>query len=331
MNKLKLITLSNKQGMVVEIINFGARIKSILFPVKGVPTEMIVGYKNVEEYLDDEFYLGATCGRVCNRIEEGKFTIDDKSYTLTQNDGVNCLHGGTHNLSFRYWEVEELSPSSVTLILFSHDGDKGFPGNVNFNVIYRLTEKNELQIEYFATSDAATPINLTNHAYFSLGEKSCEALNLQIKSSIMLERKPDGLPSGNLLSVCNTDFDFQELTSIGGIHDNATNEALKEMGCFDHCFILNKSEMDGPSAILVSENNEVTMKIYTDQLAVQLYSGVALSGKFQSYQGVCLEAQNYSNAVNHSHFPDSILLPKMEYKKYIVFQFEHSNSLKACE
>lgn len=323
MDLLQLITLSNNQGMVVEILNYGARIKSILFPVKGVPTEMIVGHENSVDYINDEFYLGASCGRVCNRIENGQFTIDGKTYSVTQNDGVNCLHGGSDNYSFRYWKVMASSTSSVTLALFSPDGDQGFPGNVNLHVVYHLTEENELKIEYFAISDAPTPINLTNHAYFSLGEKSCEELKLQIMSSTILERKADGLPSGNFLSVKNTDFDFQEPISIGVRQQNATDDALKVMCCFDHCFVLNKSEMDNPSALLSSDSNKVTMKVFTDQPAVQLYTGAALRGNFQTYQGVCLEAQNYSNAVNHSHFPNSILLPKMDYKKNIVFKFDN--------
>jgi aldose 1-epimerase len=322
MKKLQTVLLKNNLGMSVEILNFGARIKSILLPVKGIPTEMTVGYSSAEAYLTDDFYLGATCGRVCNRIEGGRFDLNGVSYHLTQNDNEQCLHGGADNFSYRMWQVESSSKSTTTLTLESHSGDQGFPAKLNLKVKYHLTDENKLEIDYFAIADAPTPINITNHAYFNLGHDSCEFLDLQIAASSMLERKDNGVPSGKVLPVENSDFDFSMLTNIGQRQTNTTDNNLINMACFDHCYVLDNDGICTAKAILISKQNKIKMSLFTDQPAIQLYTGVALNGLFTAYQGVCLEAQNYSNAVNINHFPNSILSPSDEYKRKIIYQFE---------
>lgn len=322
MKNLRTITLKNSNSMCVEIINFGARIKSIQFPINGTPTEMTVAYPKAEDYLTDEFYLGVTCGRVCNRIENGKFSLDEQSFTLTTNDGENTLHGGVENYAHRFWQVESESSTAVTLSLLSEHGDQGFPGNLSIKVEYSLTEENELMMNYTAKTDAATPINITNHAYFSLGESSGELLDLQVNASSMLERKDNGLPSGKVISVEQTDFDFQQTVNIGQRQQETQDKSLQEMQCYDHCFVLNHNDIGIADAVLTSPNNKVRMTLYTDQLAVQLYTGVALTSPFNPYQGVCLEAQNYTNAINIPHFPNSVLTPESEYKQSIIYHFE---------
>lgn len=321
MNKLQTMLLQNSQGMSVEIINFGARIKSILFPVNGVPTEMTVGYTDANSYENDAFYLGATCGRVCNRIEQSQFDLNGVTYHLTANDGENCLHGGVDNFSSRFWQVHSSTNSSVTLTLTSDNGDQGFPGNLSLQVTYLLTEQNALEMHYLAVTDAPTPINITNHAYFNLGDDTCETLDVSIAASNMLERKDNGLPSGKVVAVDSSDFDFRQWANIGDRRINTTNDSLKAMACFDHCFVFDDSDVASPKAVLSSKNNGVKMTLFTDQPAMQLYTGVALSGEFKAYQGVCVEAQNYTNAVNVSHFPNSILQPNEEYKRTIIYQF----------
>lgn len=314
--------MSNDNGMSVEIINFGGRIKSIKFPVKNVPTEMILGYESAQDYIADEFYLGATCGRVCNRISQAKFEVDEQSYPLSQNDGENCLHGGEDNLSLRYWQIDKttVTRSSVTLALQSHDGDQGFPGNVEFLVTYQLQNDNKLIIEYLANTDKATPINLTNHTYFNLGERSCETLYLQMNASSYLESDETNIPTGNILPVSATDYDFRESQNIGNKLAKTKDKSLLEKGGYDHCFILDKCNGEQPNAIITSVNNQVSVSIYTDQLAIQLYTGFYLSGQFKSYQGMCLEAQNYTDAENQK-FPSNILVPNQQYKRQIVFEF----------
>ncbi|MBU2924275.1 aldose epimerase family protein [Colwellia sp. 1_MG-2023] len=343
MEQLQTILLQNRQGMSVEVINFGARIKSILFPVNGVATDMTVGYDNLDDYLTDEYYLGATCGRVCNRVENAEFELNGVKYKLTKNDGKQCLHGGTDNFSTRFWQVISSSPSTVVLKIESESGDQGFPGKLILQVTYELTEQNQLKINYSATTNAATPINITNHAYFNLGNESCEQLDLKICASNMLERKSNGVPSGNILPVVNSDFDFSKLTNIGIKHKYPLDTDLQNMACYDHCYVFDVTEANNsqgthnnehknqdylglPKAVLYSKSNHIKMTLFTNQPAVQLYTGVALSGNFRPYQGVCLEAQDYSNAVNISHFPSTILQPNDEYTREIIYQFEYDNS-----
>ena len=324
---LQSIILTNDYGMSVEIINFGARIKSIKFPVNGVPTEMILGYATPQEYIDDEFYLGATCGRVCNRIAGGKFELAGRQYQLALNDGENCLHGGPDNFSLRYWQVckRTLTSSSVTLSLFSPNGDQGFPGNLELSVIYQLRADNKLTVEYSVNTDLATPVNLTNHAYFNLGEKDCQSLYLQMMSSAILETDAANIPTGKILSVAETDYNFREPVSIGYRQQHTEDKSLQEKNGFDHCFILDNSPDEQPKAILTSLENQVSLSVYTNQAAIQLYTGYYLTGQFSTYQGLCLEAQNYTDADNNKHFPSNILKPNQQYQRKISYKFESIN------
>lgn len=323
-NTIETILLSNDNNMSVEIINFGARIKSIKFPLNSEPTEMILGYSSAYEYLTDEFYLGAICGRVCNRIAGGKFELDGREYQLSKNDGENSLHGGAHNFSSRYWQVRSQSRtcSEVTLSLISHGGDQGYPGTVEISVTYQLSADNKLSIKFLANTYLATPINLTNHAYFHLGENSCESLNLQIMSSSFLETNCENLATGEILPVNDTDCDFRESRVVGERHISSHVNSIQEKHGFDHCFVLDDTPISQSKAILTSLKNGISLSVYTDQPAMQLYTGSYLGGGFKPYQGLCLEAQNYPNAINVKHFPDSVLRPQEQYLREIIFAFE---------
>jgi len=325
--ELETILLTNDYGMSVEIINFGARIKSIKYPINSKPTQMILGYESAKEYVNDEFYLGATCGRVCNRISGGKFQLDDKQYQLPLNDGDNCLHGGDDNFSFRFWTIDKSSRTnvSVTLSLVSPDGDQGFPGELSLSVCYQLSADNKLSIQYSANTDLTTVINLTNHAYFNLGENDCQLLQLQIMSSAILESDANNIPTGKIITVSDTDYNFLDADAIGNRQQNTKDKSLKQKNGFDHCFILDKTPFERPKAILTSIKNQISLSVYTDQLAIQLYSGFYLSGKFKSYQGLCLEAQNYTDAENNKLFPSNVLKPNQLYQRKIIFGFSSIN------
>ena len=325
--ELETVILTNDNGMSVEIINIGARIKSIKFPVNAKPTEMVLGYASAQEYLSDEFYLGATCGRVCNRIAGGNFELDGKQYQLPLNDGENCLHGGDDNFSLRYWQIDKqtLSYCSVTLLLVSDHGDQGFPGTLNVSVTYQLSADNKLTIKYSANTDVATPINLTNHAYFNLGEQDCQSLYIQIKSSTFLETTAANIPTGEIINVAETDYNFREPVLVGNRQKNTKDKSLKEKKGFDHCFVLDNTPFDQPKVILTSIKNQISLSVYTDQPALQLYTGYYLSGQFSSYQGLCLEAQNYTDADNNKHFPSNVLKPNQEYQRQIIYKFESIN------
>jgi aldose 1-epimerase len=321
---LETVLLTNDNGMLVEVINFGGRIKSIKFPVNSKSTEMILGYASAQEYLSDEFYLGATCGRVCNRIAGGKFELAGRQYQLPLNDGMNCLHGGDNNFSLRFWQMDKqtLTQSSVTLSLVSDDGDQGFPGTLSVSVTYELSEDNKLNIQYSANTDLATPVNLTNHAYFNLGEKDNQSLYLQIKSSAYLESNSENLPTGKVLTVAETDFNFREPACVGTRQQNTEDKSIKDKNGYDHCFVLDNSPIEEPKAILTSVKNQVSLSVYTDQPTIQLYTGFYLTGQFKSYQGLCLEAQNYTDADNNKHFPSNILKPNQQYQRTIIYKFE---------
>jgi len=321
---LETIILTNDYGMSIEIINFGARIKSIKFPVNAKPAEMILGYASPEEYLTDEFYLGATCGRVCNRIAGGKFELAGRQYQLPLNDGENCLHGGPGNFSLRFWQIDKgtVTDSLVTLFLVSPNGDQGFPGNLELAVTYQLSADNKLSIQYSANTDLATPVNLTNHAYFNLGEQDCQSLYLQIMSSAYLETNAANIPTGNIMSVAATDYNFREPVSIGYRQQHTEDESLKTKHGYDHCFVLDNTPFGQPKAILTSLKNQISLSVYTDQAAIQLYTGFYLSDEFSSYQGVCLEAQNYTDADNNKHFLSNTLHPNQQYQRQIIYKFE---------
>lgn len=321
-SNLAIITLSNDNGMTVEIINFGARIKSIKFPVYNKPTEMILGYDVATDYLVDDLYLGATCGRVCNRIAGGKFELEGRQYQLSQNDGENCLHGGLDNFSMCYWKIDKVTDTSVTLSIVSPNGDQGFPGTINLSVTYQLNEDNELSIAYSGYTDLPTPINLTNHAYFNLGEQDCQSLYLQIMSSAFLETNSANIPTGNIIPVAQTVFNFREPATIGYRQQNTQDKSLKTKNGYDHCFVLDNSPFAERKAVLISLKNRISLSVYTDQATIQLYTGFYLSGEFSAYQGVCLEAQNYTDAVNNKHFSSNILQPNQEYRRKIIYKFE---------
>lgn len=321
---LETVLLSNDYGMSVEIINFGARIKSIKFPLNDKPTEMIVGYASAQEYLKDDFYLGATCGRVCNRIAGGKFELEGKQYQLPQNDGENCLHGGDDNFAFRYWQIDRqsLTSTSVTLSLISPDGDQGFPGELRLSITYQLSTDNKLSIKYSANTDLATVINLTNHAYFNLGENDCQFLYLQMMSSAILETDAANIPTGRIVTVAETDYDFTEPACIGVRQQNTQDKSLKAKNGYDHCFVLDDIPFVEPKAVLTSLQNQISLSIFTDQSAIQLYTGFYLGYPFSSHQGLCLEAQNYTDAENNEHFPSNVLHPNQEYQRKIIYHFE---------
>lgn len=323
MNQLQSYLLSNDSCMQVEIINFGARVKSILFPVNNSPTEMIITHADSSRYLTDVNYLGATCGRVANRISKAHFELEGEQYLLSKNDGDNCLHGGMDNFALRFWQIKSNTSNEVTLTLTSKNGDQGFPGQVEMQVNYHLSNDNRLSINFSATTDKATPINATNHCYFNLGEPNGLDLDLQINAVSYLARDTQGLPTGSILPVANSDFCFNSLVNIGARLQATQHPQLLAPAGYDHCFIINQQqESSDAAAVLISQRNKVKMSVYTDQTALQFYTGAFLSSPLNPYQGVCLEAQNYSDAVNFPDFPNSVLKPDNVYNKFISYHFE---------
>lgn len=325
-NPLQRYTLKNQQGMEVEICNFGARINSIKLPVKGELTEMLVAPQSDDDVLSDQSYLGATCGPVCNRIQSAQFSLNDTVYQLTKNDGENCLHGGEGNIGISFWDLlldntaldQQTATDSVQLCLTLPHLKGGFPGNRRITVTYTLSEDNALSIVYQGISDMPTPMNLTNHAYFNLGQPDILELMASIDSSQFLVRRDDGLPTGEFEDCEAMVMDIQQLVSV---HELINENQYPQMQCdkgVDHCFVLGESPFSQAKARLVSPQTGVTMTVFTDQPAIQLYTGKYLP---KAYHGVCFESQGFTDAVNHSEFPSTIIDEKSPYHHQLIYQF----------
>jgi aldose 1-epimerase len=328
-----LHTLNNKNGLVAQITNYGAIIVSIYVPDRnGKLADIVQGYDTISEYINGNGpYMGAVCGRVANRICKGKFTLKDKTYTLAINNGPNHLHGGLSGLNKKVWDVIRTSPDSVQLQYFSPDGEEGYPGNLKINVTYTLTAENELRLDYMATTDKTTIVNLASHSYFNLaGEGSGDAMDqeLQINAKYYTPTDDGNIPTGEILYVKGTPMDFITAKKIGK-DIGLDNEQLKFGNGYDHNWVLDHpANIMGLAAIACDTKSGRIMEIYTTQPGVQLYSGNWLDNekgkggkKYQKRWAFCLETQHFADAINKNHFPSVILHPGQEYKHSCVHKF----------
>jgi len=331
--KIDLYILTNPNGMKAKITNYGAILVSLIVPDKnGKPDDITLGYNQLEGYLKETPYFGATVGRYANRIKDGKFTLNGEEYQLAKNDNNNHLHGGLKGFDKRVWDASPFENEASLGIQFSylsHDGEEGYPGNLSCTVTYTLTEKNELKIEYEAQTDKATPVNLTHHSYFNLeGQGSGDILDhiLYINAERYTPVDSELIPTGEILSVKKTPFDFTSPTAIG--------ERIGQVpGGYDHNFVLNGKEGTLKLAARVSEPNKGrVIEIYTTEPGLQFYSGNFLdgiitgkSGKiYEKHYGFCLEPQHFPDSPNHPEFPSTILKPGEKYLKSTLFRMDHS-------
>ncbi len=328
--------LANDDGFSAEIITFGGRIHKLFVPTKDEQSiDVVAGFNDPEGYRTENPYFNAIIGRVCNRIGEGKFSLDGKTYELAKNDnGKHCLHGGNVGLDSRIWKCEkcEITNNVPTLVLsyFSPDGEENFPGNVNFTVTYTL-KGNSLGIEYDATTDADTPLNLTNHAYFNLDGDFVTARDhvIFINSHLMTESDPDLITTGKILDVSDSPFDFSTPKAMGR-DTGIDNELLKiARGGYDFNFVLEKNN-GLPDAYAYSSVSGIKMTVFTDRPCLQFYTGNFLDGSvhgkidYQYQSTFCMETQTYPNACNRPSFPSMILHAgeKFHSKTEYVFTIE---------
>ncbi|MBU2918858.1 galactose mutarotase [Psychrosphaera sp. F3M07] len=325
MDELKLITLTNNKGMNVEVINFGARLSSVMFPTAHGLQAMTVAYDDVKHQLTDPYYIGATCGPVCNRISQAQFVLNGHTYSLDKNDGDNTLHSGLNNISVQYWDVDSktLTSNYVKLTLNHDDLAGGFPGKVTLVAEYTLTDDNKLDIIYSATTDKPTPINLTNHAYFNLGEKDCLDLNFNLASSAFLERSSIGIPTGNVLGTDVIGVNLRQGTSVNNLVAASGYQQIKQELGLDTCFVLDNTGYEQAKAELWSDKTGVKLQVFTNQPAVQVYSGKFLQQPFIPFQGICFECQGYVDAPNQPTFPSIMLQPNNTYRNHISYQFSN--------
>jgi len=330
-----LYTLTNAHGVEVRAMNYGGIILSIRVPDrKGQFADVVLGHETLEGYKPNPPYLGVIVGRYANRIANGSFTLDGKTYNLPKNDGPNTLHGGTQKTFNQVvWDAEALKGANgVAFSYLSKDGDDGFPGNLKVKVTYVLTDSNELEVEYEATTDKATPINLSQHSYFNLaGEGTSDILDheVMINADRFTPVDKNLIPTGELRPVKGTPFDFTTSTKVGArINDN--NEQLVLGHGYDHNWILNRK---GPGLSLAARVYEPTsgrvLEVSTTQPGVQFYTGNFLDGSVTGKQGhvykrrygLCLETQHFPDSPNHPDFPSSILKPGEKFHEKTVFKF----------
>jgi len=330
--KVDLFTLKNKNGLVTQITNYGGRLVSLWVPVKtGVFEDIVLGYETIEGYLQsNEIYFGALIGRYGNRIANGKFILNDSIYTLALNNNDHHLHGGKIGFNNVVWDAHQFSNSQLKLKYLSKDGEEGYPGNLNVTVVYHLTDNNELEIRYTATTDKDTPVNLTHHSFFNLhgaGKGSINDHILQINATHFTPIMTGLIPTGMIQAVKNTPFDFTQPTPIGE-HVNDDGQQIKYGFGYDHNFILNGSGLK-TAAVIIEPISARKMEVITDEPGLQFYGGNFLDGKDVGKNGLpykyrtafCLETQHFPDSPNQAYFASTILNKGEYYKSTCIYKF----------
>ncbi|HNP20922.1 MAG TPA: aldose epimerase family protein [Panacibacter sp.] len=326
--RVSLFTLTNAKGTEVKISTYGGIVTSFVTADKsGGKSNIVLGFDSLSGYLAKPPYFGALVGRYGNRIADGKFTLDGKDYHLATNNGKNALHGGLKGFDKVVWAASVASDTvpSLTLTYLSKDGEEGYPGNLNVTVQYTLTDDNELKIEYTATTDKATPVNLTNHSYFNLSgdvSKGILGHSLMIDADAYTPVDTTLIPTGEIKAVKGSPFDFTTAKPIGRDIDSVP-------GGYDHNFVLNsKGNQFAKVAVLSDSTSGRSLEVYTDQPGLQFYTGNFLDGKFTNRDGkainqhaaLCMETQHFPDSPNKPAFPSTILKPGETYHTVTVYK-----------
>jgi aldose 1-epimerase len=331
-----LYTLSNKNGAVAKVTNFGAIVTELHVPDKNGKTgDVVLGFTDLDRYLQPHPFFGAVAGRYANRIAKGKFTLDGKEYTLATNNGPNHLHGGVKGFDKVVWTAMEhgakgANGSSVTFKYVSKDGEEGYPGTLTATVTYTLTDDNALRIDYTATTDKPTIVNLTNHSYFNLAGDNAGSIHdhwMTLNADHYTPVDDTSIPTGEIAKVEGTPFDFRKPHKIG---ERIEETPGKPKG-YDHNYVLNRKAGDKASlaARVKEETSGRVMEVWTDQSGVQFYTGNYLDGKtigkegkpYGFRHGFCLETQHFPDSPNHANFPSTVLRPGETYKTSTTYKF----------
>jgi aldose 1-epimerase len=332
---VNLYTLKNSHGIEVRAMNYGGIILAIRVPDrKGKFADVVLGHETMEGYIPNPPYIGAIVGRYANRVANGKFTLEGKTYNLPRNDGPNTLHGGVNRTFDKVvWDAEALKgKQGVAFTYLSKDGEEGFPGNLKIKVTYTLNNDNELLMDYEATTDKATPINVSQHSYFNLaGEGTGDILNheVMINADRFTPVDKNLIPTGELRPVKGTPLDFTSSTKIGARIDDKYEQLELGHG-YDHNFVINRK---GAGLTLAAQVSEPTsgriLEVSTTQPGIQFYTGNFLDGTvtgkhghvYKRRYGFCLETQHYPDSPNHPDFPSTILKPGETFHEQTVFKF----------
>jgi aldose 1-epimerase len=335
--QVDLYLLTNKNGVEAAISTYGGALVSLKVPGRnGKLGDVVLGYDSVDGYVNDKSYFGAIIGRYGNRIGHAQFTLDGKTYTLAKNNGENTLHGGIKGFNKAVWTAKEIpakNGQALELTYLSKDGEEGFPGNLQVRVIYTLTDSNELKIDYSATTDKKTVVNLTNHSYFNLaGPGSGDILGhtLMMEADKFTPVDSGLIPTGELRDVTGTPFDFRKPTAIGARID-AHDEQIKLGGGYDHNFVLRRKVGDPISlaARVVEPKTGRVMEVWTTEPGVQFYTGNFLDGSASGKGGIsytkrsafCLETQHFPDSPNQLKFPSVVLSPGGQYHTTTIYKF----------
>jgi aldose 1-epimerase len=339
--QVDLYVLTNAHGMKAKIITYGGIITELDAPDReGKMGDVVLGFDNLKSYLAGSPYFGALIGRVANRVAKGRFTLDGKEYKLFVNNGPNALHGGEKGFDKVVWRPEPIEnvfdkdSVSLKLTYLSPSGDEGYPGNLTVHVTYTLTNENALRIDYTATTDKATPVNLTNHSYFNLGGPgSGDILGHEVMIAADKYTPVGGtmIPTGEIKAVKGTPLDFTKPTTIGArIDELKPDDATANPGGYDHNYVLRGGDKEPVLAARVHEpKTGRTMEVYTTEPGLQFYTGNFLDGTlkgkngvvYKKHQAFCMEADHFPDSVNHPDFPSTILEPGKTYTQTTVYKF----------
>ncbi len=332
-NSIDLFTLKNANNLVVKITNYGGKIVQLLVPDKDDNLgDVVLGYETIDGFINGSPSMGALIGRYANRIAKGTFELNGKTYTLATNNGPNHLHGGNKGFRFKVWDAKQIDDQTLELSYLSVDGEEDYPGNLIVKVTYMLTDKDELKIDYYAVTDKPTILNLTNHAFFNLaGEGSGSVLDheLLINADFFTPTDDTNIPTGEIIPVKGTSFDFTQTTKIGARIENE-DEQLKFGNGYDHNYVVNKSDEQLAFAARIYEpTTGRVMVVFTTEPGIQLYTGNFLSDKdigkagkkYPARSAFCLETQHYPDSPNHANFPTTVLNPGEEFKSTTVYKF----------
>ena len=331
-----IYTLTNANGLEAQITNYAGIVVSLKVPDRnGKLKDVVLGYDNLEGYLKETPYFGAIIGRYGNRIAKGKFSLNGVEYTLAQNNGENHLHGGIKGFDKVVWQAKPLKHDDsvgLELVYLSKDGEEGYPGNLSVTVVYTLTNNNELKIDYSATTDKETVVNLTNHSYFNLANAGAGDIlshEMMINADKFTPVDKGLIPTGELRSVKDTPMDFTQPTAIGERIDQDDEQLINGLG-YDHNWVLNNS--DGSMALAARVYEPTTgrvLEVYTTEPGLQFYSGNFLDGSitgkegtvYQKRHGFCLETQHFPDSPNKPGFPSTVLKPGDKYTTTTIYKF----------
>ncbi len=341
---VELFTLTNAHDVEVRAMTYGATIVWLHAPDReGHLDDIVLGYPTLAGYLAQSPYFGAIVGRYGNRIAKGRFTLDGKAYQLATNNGPNHLHGGVKGFDKVVWSAEPAETDSSATVTFSYvspAGEEGYPGTLRARVTYTLTDRDELRVDYLATTDQATPVNLTQHSYFNLagaGTRDILAHELMIAADRYTPVDATLIPTGEIAAVAGTPFDFRTPTAIGA-RIGQSDVQLQHGKGYDHNWVLNRAGAAEGALVLAARVTEPTtgrtLDVFTTEPGIQFYSGNFLDGTitgkdgrvYQHRYGFCLETQHFPDSPNHPNFPSTILRPGREYRSTTVFQFGISGS-----